>query len=123
VVEVCARKLWTSHGLRSLAPDDPQYAGRYLGEFRYRDSIYHQGTGWSWLAGAFISAHLRVYGDVAAARSYLDSLLGHVAGGCIGSISEIFDGDAPFTPRGAYAQAWGVAEILRAWAEITALSH
>ena len=115
VIDVCARYLLTSHGLRSLAPGDPAYVGHYGGDQRRRDGAYHQGTVWAWLIGPFVSAHLRVYGDRALARSYLAPLLDHLSGGCLGSVSEIFDGDAPFAPRGAIAQAWSVAEVLRAW--------
>ncbi len=115
VVDVCARHLLTSHGLRSLAPGDPAYVGHYGGDQRQRDGAYHQGTVWAWLIGPFVNAHLRVYGDRALARSYLAPLLDHLSGGCMGSISEIFDGDPPFAPRGAIAQAWSVAEVLRAW--------
>jgi predicted glycogen debranching enzyme len=118
VVDACAYHLLTSHGLRSLASGDAAYVGHYGGDQRQRDAAYHQGTVWAWLMGPFVSAHLRVYGDRALARSYLEPLLDHLAGGCVGSINEIFDGDAPFTPRGAIAQAWSVAEILRAWQEI-----
>jgi predicted glycogen debranching enzyme len=115
VVDACARHLLTSHGLRSLAADDPAYVGRYGGDRRQRDAAYHQGTVWAWLMGPFVRAHLRVYGRRAVARSYLAPLLDHLSGGCVGSIGEIFDGDPPFAPRGAIAQAWSVAEVLRAW--------
>jgi predicted glycogen debranching enzyme len=115
VVDVCARHLLTSHGLRSLAPDDPAYAGHYGGDRRQRDAVYHQGTVWAWLIGPFACAHLRVYGDRVLARSCLAPLLDHLAEAGVGSISEIFDGDPPFVPRGAIAQAWSVAEVLRAW--------
>ena len=115
IVDVCARHLLTSHGLRSLSPEDPAYKGHYGGDPRRRDGAYHQGTVWAWLIGPFVSAHLRVYGDRDRARSYLEPLLSHLSGACIGSISEIFDGDPPFTPRGCSAQAWSVAEVLRAW--------
>ena len=77
----------------------------------------HQGTVWSWLIGPFVQAHLRVYRDPSLARSYLMPLLRHLKGSGLGSVSEIFDGDPPFTPRGCFAQAWGVAELLRAWTE------
>jgi len=117
VVDVCARHLLTSHGLRSLAPTDRAYMGHYGGDLRSRDAAYHQGTVWSWLIGPFVRAHLRVYGDHQAARSYLLPLVYHLSDHGLGSISEIFDGDAPFTPRGCFAQAWGVAELLRAWSE------
>jgi predicted glycogen debranching enzyme len=116
VVDVCARHLLTSHGLRSLSPDDPAYVGSYGGNPLQRDSAYHQGTVWAWLMGAFVEAHLKAYGDKETARSFLLPLLeDHLITGCVGSISEIFDGDTPFTPRGAFAQAWSVAEVLRAW--------
>jgi len=115
VVDVCARKLWTSHGLRSLSPDDSRYVGHYGGDSRQRDSVYHQGTAWAWLVGPFVLAHLRVYNDPQIARSFLESLLQHISGQGMGSLGEVSDGDAPFTPRGAIAQAWSVAEFLRAW--------
>ncbi|MFP4345674.1 MAG: amylo-alpha-1,6-glucosidase [Anaerolineales bacterium] len=115
VVAACARALLTSHGLRSLAPDEPEYIGHYGGDRETRDAAYHQGTVWSWLIGPFVQAHLRVYGDREAARSFLVPLFRHLADHGIGSISEIFDGDAPFEPRGCIAQAWSVAEVLRAW--------
>jgi predicted glycogen debranching enzyme len=115
VVDVCARHLLTSHGLRSLAPDDPAYVGHYGGDQRQRDGAYHQGTVWAWLIGPFVSAHLRVYRDPVLARSYLLPLARHLVDHGVGSISEIFDGDAPFVPNGCFAQAWSVAELLRAW--------
>ncbi len=115
VVEVCARHLLTSHGLRSLAPHDPRYAGHYGGDQEQRDGVYHQGTVWGWLIGPFTVAYLRVHGDRESARSLLRPLLHHLVEHGVGSISEIFDGDAPFTPRGCIAQAWSVAEVLRAW--------
>ena len=115
VVDICARHLLTSHGLRSLAADDPAYVGHYGGDQRQRDAAYHQGTVWAWLIGPFVTAHLRVYGDPEVARSFLRPLIHHLADHGVGSISEIFDGDPPFTPRGCIAQAWSVAEVLRAW--------
>ena len=117
VVDICARRLLTSHGLRSLSPDDQDYIGCYQGNLRQRDSAYHQGTVWGWLIGPFISAHLHVYGDPAQARRFLAPLLQHLSTHGLGSISEIFDGEPPFTPRGCIAQAWSVAEALRAWTE------
>ena len=120
VVDVCAQRLLTSHGLRSLAPDDPAYVGHYGGDRRRRDGAYHQGTVWGWLIGPFVSAHLRVYRDPELARSFLTPLFHHLAEHGLGSLSEIFDGDAPFTPRGCIAQAWSVAEVLRVWTEISA---
>jgi predicted glycogen debranching enzyme len=113
VVEVCARRLLTSHGLRSLAPGEPGYSGRYGGTAAQRDAVYHQGTVWAWLIGPFVSAHLRVHQDREAARSYLRPLLRHLRAAGLGSISEIFEGDPPFRPDGCPAQAWSVAEVLR----------
>ena len=115
VVDACARHLLTSHGLRSLTPSHPAYSGHYGGDRRRRDAAYHQGTVWGWLIGPFVRAHLRVYGDAALARSLLQPLIHHLTGHGVGSISEIFDGDLPFTPRGCIAQAWSVAELLSAW--------
>ena len=115
VVDSCARHLLTSHGLRSLAPGTPDYCGGCLGPQRERDAAYHQGTVWGWLMGPFVLAHLRVYDDPACARSFLEPLAHQVQTHGLGSLSEIFDGDAPFTPRGCIAQAWTVAEVLRAW--------
>ena len=114
-LDACARHLLTSHGLRSLSPDDKKFVGHYGGDQRKRDEAYHQGTIWGWLIGPFINAHLRVYHDPDAAASYLDALAHHLVDHGIGSISEIFDGNPPFTPRGCIAQAWSVAEYLRAW--------
>jgi predicted glycogen debranching enzyme len=115
VVDTCARELLTSYGLRSLSPKDPAYIGRYAGDPWQRDAAYHQGTVWSWLLGPFARAHYRVYGDAQQALGFLAPMAQHLAAGCIGSISEIFDGDAPHIARGCFAQAWGVAEILRSW--------
>jgi predicted glycogen debranching enzyme len=115
VVDVCARHLLTSHGLRSLAPGQRDYTGHYGGGPRERDAVYHQGTVWGWLLGPFALAHLRVYQDADAAASFLEPIEQHLNVHGLGTIAEIFDGDAPFTPRGCIAQAWSVAEILRAW--------
>jgi len=115
VVDVCARQLLTLHGLRTLAPDDPAYVGHYSGGPGQRNAAYHQGTVWGWLIGPFVHAHLRVYHDPTQARSYLRALFQQLVSHGMGSISEVFDGDAPFAPRGCIAQAWSVAELLRAW--------
>jgi predicted glycogen debranching enzyme len=115
VVTVCARELLTSYGLRSLSPSDRRYEGRYQGDPRSRDGAYHQGTVWAWLLGSFSLAHFRVYGDVQAAQAFLEPVGLHLRDACLGSVSEIFDGDAPHTARGCFAQAWSVAEILRSW--------
>jgi predicted glycogen debranching enzyme len=115
VVDVCARRLLTSRGLRSLAQDERGYQGHYGGGPRERDGAYHQGTVWGWLLGPFVLAHLRVYGDPKAAQSFLEPLGIQIFSHGIGTLSEIYDGEAPFTPRGCIAQAWTVAEVLRAW--------
>ena len=115
VVDTCAREHLTSHGLRSLSPQDPAYVGRYEGNAGQRDLAYHQGTVWSWLLGPFARAHYRVYGDAARAQRFLAPIEQHLAAACVGSVSEVFDGDAPHIARGCFAQAWSVAEILRAW--------
>ena len=113
VVDCCTEQLFTPNGLRSLSAEHPEYVGNYGGDVRVRDGAYHQGTAWGWLIGPFISAHLRVHGDLDAALTFLKTLLDHLGDYGIGSISEIFDGDSPFTARGCPAQAWSVAEALR----------
>ena len=115
VVETVARELLTSHGLRSLAPGHRDFTGHYGGSPRERDAAYHQGTVWGWLIGPFVLAHLRVYEDPAAAAQFLQPFADHLRAHGLGTASEIFDGDPPFTPRGCIAQAWSVAEILRAF--------
>ncbi|HYR91010.1 MAG TPA: amylo-alpha-1,6-glucosidase [Terriglobia bacterium] len=114
VVDVAHDRLLTPYGLRSLAPDHPNYQPQYFGDLRARDMAYHQGTVWPWLIGPFFDAWRRVYPD------RIEELLGttvslgqHLASACIGSISEIFDAEPPYTPRGCCAQAWSVAEVLR----------
>jgi predicted glycogen debranching enzyme len=117
VVNVARAKLLTPLGLRSLAPDHPDFKPTYHGDLMTRDAAYHQGTVWAWLIGPFIDAWLKVYpGDRAGARRFLAGFLPHLDEACIGSISEIFDAVEPFTPRGCIAQAWSVAEVLRCWA-------
>lgn len=120
VVAVVKRDLWTPYGLRSLASTDPGYIGRYQGDQMQRDRAYHNGTVWSHLMGPFIDAFLRVNGNDRATRveamEMLEPLLDHfMNSGCVQSVSEIFDGDAPHTPRGCFAQAWSVAALLRAY--------
>jgi len=115
IVDVCARELLTSHGLRSLARAESGYAAYYQGDQLERDGAYHQGTVWAWLIGPFVDAHYRVYQDTTIARSFLEPLGLHLSDACVGSISEIFDAEPPFTARGCYAQAWSVSEVLRAW--------
>jgi glycogen debranching enzyme len=115
VVDCCGRELLTSHGLRSLAPTDPGYIGRYSGDGAQRDAAYHMGTVWGWLLGPYSLAHYRVHGDARLAQSFLEPMAQHLYSACLGTVSEIFDGDAPHSARGCFAQAWSVAEILRSW--------
>lgn len=116
VLETCTQRLLTPLGLRTLAPGHPDYKPNYFGDLRARDAAYHQGTVWSWLIGPYIDAWLKVHpSDPSAARRFLDGLIEHLGEACLGSISEVFDAEAPFTPRGCIAQAWGVAEVLRCW--------
>jgi predicted glycogen debranching enzyme len=118
VVYICAQRLVTCHGLRSLAVGEPGYQGHYGGDQRARDAAYHQGTVWGWLLGPFALAHLRVYGDRAWALRYIEPLGSNIGTYGLGTLAEIFDGDPPHTPRGCIAQAWTVGEVLRAWSEI-----
>ncbi|MGH8310264.1 MAG: amylo-alpha-1,6-glucosidase, partial [Steroidobacteraceae bacterium] len=119
VVDTCARELLTPVGLRSLSRRHADYVPRYRGGPRERDGAYHQGTVWSWLLGPFALAHFRVYGDAAHARALLEGIAGHLGEACLGTVSEIFDADAPHAPKGCFAQAWGVSETLRAWHHLT----
>jgi predicted glycogen debranching enzyme len=119
VMRVVRERLVTPVGLRSLAPGDPDYKARYFGDLRARDAAYHQGTVWGWLAGPFIDAWLKVYpDDLAGAQHALEGFVPHLNDGCIGSISEVFDAEEPFTQRGCIAQAWSVAEVLRTWVKL-----
>jgi glycogen debranching enzyme len=121
VVEKVKEHLLTPYGLRSLAPTDPRYRGRYTGGPTERDGAYHQGTVWPWLMGPFLTAYVKVNGGNDAARrqaaEWLTPLRSHLADGGLGHISEIFGGDAPQRPCGCVAQAWSVAEVLRAYVE------
>jgi glycogen debranching enzyme len=114
VVGAVRERLLTPFGLRSLAPGETDYKAHYFGDLRARDAAYHQGTAWGWLIGPFIDAWLKTHpNDLAGARGFLAGFEAHLAEAGIGSISEIFDADPPFTPRGCIAQAWSVAEVLR----------
>ena len=121
VVEKVEEHLLTPFGLRSLAPSDPQYRGRYTGGPTERDGAYHQGTVWSWLLGPFITAYVKVNGRREEARrqaeAWLSSLVSHLAEAGLGQVSEIFEGDAPHRPCGCIAQAWSVAELLHVYVE------
>ena len=117
VLDVVHEKLVTPVGLRSLSKDHPNYAAKYDGNLRMRDAAYHQGTVWTWLIGPFVDAWLKVHPeDRTGARALLDRLVPHLSEAGVGSISEIFDAEEPYTPRGCVAQAWSVAEVLRCWA-------
>ena len=122
VVALVEKELFVGCGLRSLAPDHPDYHGIYCGALAKRDAAYHQGTAWGFLLGGFFSAYMKVnhHSSSAAANAVrmLEPVRKHLTdSGCIGSISEIFDGDTPHNPRGCYAQAWSVGEVLRCYCE------
>jgi predicted glycogen debranching enzyme len=115
VFNIVEEHLYTPVGLRSLSPQDHNYYGIYQGDWRRRDASYHQGTVWSWLLGPYVDVMMRVSGDHAhrLSQKVIYNFAYHLEESCIGSVSEIFDGDAPHHPRGCVAQAWGVAEVLR----------
>ena len=117
IVDAVERELLTPYGLRSLSPADPKYRGSYQGDSFARDSSYHQGPVWGWLLGPFIDAYFKVNGSSQQVRDRVREWLGafstHLNEACLGHVSEIFDGDSPHRPRGCFAQAWSVAEILR----------
>lgn len=122
VVALVEKELFVGCGLRSLAPDHPDYHGIYCGALAKRDAAYHQGTAWGFLLGGFFSAYMKVNhhssSAVENAVHMLEPVRKHLSdSGCIGSISEIFDGDTPHNPRGCYAQAWSVGEVLRCYCE------
>ena len=122
VVALVEKELFVGCGLRSLAPDHPDYHGIYCGALAKRDAAYHQGTAWGFLLGGFFSAYMKVNHHSSSAAEnavrMLEPVRKHLTdSGCIGSISEIFDGDAPHNPRGCYAQAWSVGEVLRCYRE------
>jgi predicted glycogen debranching enzyme len=114
VLTAVERDLVTPLGLRSLSPTHPDFKPTYHGDLLSRDAAYHQGTVWSWLIGPYIDARMRVRpDDVQGARAALEGLVAHLSDACIGSISEVFDAEAPYHAGGCIAQAWGVAELLR----------
>jgi predicted glycogen debranching enzyme len=114
VMKVVTDRLLTPVGLRSLAPGSPDYKPKYYGDLRSRDAAYHQGTVWAWLIGPYIDAWLKLHpDDRGGARKLLDGLHAELNKACVGSISEIFDAEPPYVPRGCIAQAWSIAEVLR----------
>jgi predicted glycogen debranching enzyme len=114
VLDVVRARLLTPFGLRSLAPGHPDYKSKYYGDLRSRDAAYHQGTVWAWLIGPYLDAWLRAHsGERRGARALLEGFDKHLSEACVGSISEIFDAEEPYAPRGCVAQAWSVAEVLR----------
>ena len=126
IVETVERELWTPMGLRSLAPGEPGYAGRYEGPPDVRDAVYHQGTVWPWLLGPFVDAWLGVHGRGAerraeAERRFVAPLRAHLHQAGLGHVSEIADGDPPHTPRGCPWQAWSLGELLRMTAAVAAV--
>ena len=117
ILKTVERDLLTPRGLRTLSPGDPNYIGRFEGGPQSRDGAYHQGTVWPWLMGPYITAYTKTFGRKAARRfaaTWLENFEPHFREAGLGQVSEIFDGDAPHTPRGCIAQAWSVAELLRA---------
>ena len=123
VVAVCGQHLLTPVGLRSLDPRHPAYQGHYGGSPLARDRAYHQGTVWGWWLGPYALAHAQVYGDPEGALQLLEAVAHHLSTAGVGSISEIFDGEAPHWPRGCIAQAWSVAEVLRAWVALRGMGQ
>lgn len=119
ILRAVQHHLLTPYGLRTLAPFDPEYRGRYEGDVTARDSAYHQGTVWTWLLGPYADALFFAMGKTPATLSRVRSLLKpfekHLRDAGLGTVSEIFDGDPPHHPRGCFAQAWSVAELLRIW--------
>jgi predicted glycogen debranching enzyme len=115
VLETVRNRLVTAYGLRTLSADHPDYKAHYRGDLRSRDAAYHQGTVWPWLIGHYVDAYLRSRSDRAGARELLRAFYGHLFEAGVGSISEIFDAEDPHAPGGCIAQAWSVAEVLRAW--------
>ncbi|MDB5310404.1 MAG: glycogen debranching protein [Gemmataceae bacterium] len=121
VLQVVRENLLTPVGLRSLAPAHPDYKAQYFGNLRARDAAYHQGTVWAWLIGPYVDAWLRTYpDDRGGAAKLLDGFRQHMSEACVGSISEVFDAEPPYTPRGCIAQAWSVAEVLRSLVKVAA---
>ncbi|MCC4771877.1 glycogen debranching protein [Methanosarcina sp. DH2] len=121
IVDRVEKDLLTPFGLKSLSSDHPLYKGQYRGDAMNRDTAYHNGTVWPWLLGAYVKAYLKIHGNSNSSLEYMRALLegfdSHLDTAGIGTISEVFDGDYPHSPGGTIAQAWSVAEILRAYVE------
>lgn len=116
VLDVVERELLTPFGLRTLARGERDYKAQYYGDLRARDAAYHQGTVWAWLIGPFVDAWLKLHpGDREGARRFLERFPDAMGRSSVGTLAEIFDAEPPFAPRGCVAQAWSVAEVLRAW--------
>lgn len=115
VLEIVKSKLLTPRGLRSLSPDDPGYKGYYFGNQISRDQAYHNGTVWAWLLGHFAEGYLKLHGK--AAKTFVEKIIkgfdGVMTQYGVGTVAEIYDGDAPHRPKGSVSQAWSVAELLR----------
>jgi 4-alpha-glucanotransferase len=118
ILQLAQRALLTPYGLRSLDRADSQYIGQYAGAPQHRDRAYHQGTVWSWLIGSFIRAWKRFHPSQPVPFDWQPLLYHFQQQACLGSISEIFDGDPPHAPQGAIASSWSVAEFIRHWEEI-----
>ena len=115
-MDVVRSKLVTPVGLRSLAPGHPDYKSKYFGDLRARDAAYHQGTVWAWLIGPFLDAWKKTHPEAKAEyQQFLSGFAAHLDEACIGTIGEVFNAEAPYSPRGCAAQAWSVSEVLRCW--------
>jgi predicted glycogen debranching enzyme len=121
MIDLCGRTLLGSYVVRTLDPHDPAYRGVYAGPQAQRDSAYHEGAAWAWLLGIYALAHYSAYGNAASAMEFLSPLEQHLNDAGLGTISEIFDGDEPFTPVGCIAQAWSVAMVIQAWTTLQKL--
>jgi glycogen debranching enzyme len=112
-LDAVTKHLLTPYGLRTLSPGDPEYRGRCEGDQARRDSAYHQGTVWPWLLGLYVEAYRVLEGKLPDLDRLLEPFIPHLREAGLGTVSQIFDGDAPHTPRGCIAQAWSVGELLR----------